>query len=92
MRTRPRGAVRAAPAGLLLFSGDIRFVGSLTEHVNSGVPAPSSVMPGIPAAVDQLVLAATSRMLLRDARPTPASSRARSASGKAWASRAGSPA
>jgi serine/threonine-protein kinase len=31
------------------------------QHVNSGVPAPSSAVPGIPAAVDQLVLAATSR-------------------------------
>jgi eukaryotic-like serine/threonine-protein kinase len=31
------------------------------QHVNSGVPAPSTVAPGIPAAVDQLVLAATGR-------------------------------
>ena len=31
------------------------------QHVNSDVPAPSSLVPGIPAAVDQLVLAATSR-------------------------------
>ena len=31
------------------------------QHVNQDVPAPSSLMPGIPAAVDQLVLAATSR-------------------------------
>ena len=31
------------------------------QHVNSAIPAPSSLVPGIPAAVDQLVLAATSR-------------------------------
>jgi serine/threonine-protein kinase len=31
------------------------------QHVNSAVPAPSTVAPGLPAAVDQLVLAATSR-------------------------------
>jgi beta-lactam-binding protein with PASTA domain len=31
------------------------------QHVNSAVPAPSSLVPGIPPAVDQIVLAATSR-------------------------------
>ena len=31
------------------------------QHVNANVPAPSALVPGIPAAVDQLVLAATSR-------------------------------
>ena len=31
------------------------------QHVNQDVPVPSSLVPGIPAAVDQLVLAATSR-------------------------------
>ncbi len=31
------------------------------QHVNQDVPAPSSVVPGIPMPVDQLVLAATSR-------------------------------
>jgi eukaryotic-like serine/threonine-protein kinase len=31
------------------------------QHVNQDVPAPSTLVPGIPPAVDQLVLAATSR-------------------------------
>jgi eukaryotic-like serine/threonine-protein kinase len=31
------------------------------QHVNQDVPAPSSLVPGIPAAVDQLVLAAANR-------------------------------
>src|SRR5208337_2374919 len=31
------------------------------QHVNTDIPAPSTLVPGIPAAVDQLVLAATSR-------------------------------
>jgi beta-lactam-binding protein with PASTA domain/tRNA A-37 threonylcarbamoyl transferase component Bud32 len=31
------------------------------QHVNSDVPAPSSLLPGIPQAVDQLVLDATDR-------------------------------
>src|SRR5260370_30891592 len=31
------------------------------QHANQDVPPPSSLVPGIPAAVDQLVLAATSR-------------------------------
>jgi eukaryotic-like serine/threonine-protein kinase len=31
------------------------------QHVNRDVPVPSSLVPGIPPAVDQLVLAATSR-------------------------------
>jgi serine/threonine-protein kinase len=35
------------------------------QHVNQDLPAPSSLVPGIPAAVDQLVLAATSRDLAR---------------------------
>jgi serine/threonine-protein kinase len=35
------------------------------QHVNSGIPAPSALVPGLPAAVDQLVLAATSRDLAR---------------------------
>src|SRR5580658_4608414 len=32
-----------------------------SQHVNQDVPAPSALVPGVPAAVDQLVLAATSR-------------------------------
>jgi eukaryotic-like serine/threonine-protein kinase len=31
------------------------------QHVNTDIPAPSALVPGIPAAVDQLVLTATSR-------------------------------
>ena len=42
------------------FSGDTP-IAVAYQHVNQDVPAPSSLVPGIPAAVDQLVLAATSR-------------------------------
>jgi beta-lactam-binding protein with PASTA domain/tRNA A-37 threonylcarbamoyl transferase component Bud32 len=42
------------------FSGDSP-IAVAYQHVNADVPAPSSLVPGIPAAVDQLVLAATSR-------------------------------
>src|SRR5580700_1770793 len=56
-------------AGVMLFellTGRLPFTGDTPlsvayQHVNSGVPAPSALVPGIPAAVDQLVLAATSR-------------------------------
>ena len=42
------------------FTGDTP-IAVAYQHVNNDVPAPSSLVPGIPAAVDQLVLAATSR-------------------------------
>jgi len=42
------------------FTGDTP-IAVAYQHVNTDVPAPSSLVPGIPAAVDQLVLAATSR-------------------------------
>ena len=56
-------------AGVMLFellTGRLPFTGDTPlsvayQHVNSGVPAPSALVPGIPAAVDRLVLAATSR-------------------------------
>ncbi len=56
-------------AGVLLFellTGRLPFTGDTPlsiayQHVNTDIPAPSALVPGIPTAVDQLVLAATNR-------------------------------